>query len=255
MLMFQEFTVPNTETYVWSANVGAANINNQDQSGLAADTYTLTITDPANNCQETETFIITEPDTLSVTAVLRPVGCSPTGNDGEIDITTMGGTAPYTYDWGNGITTEDRTMLPIGTYNLQITDANMCQISESFTIINQPTITVDLDSTDLSCFNDGTGAINLTTNANSPSFNWTDGTNSLPATQNQTGLDAGTYYVTVTDGITTCFGIDSITINEPTVLTATIDTTEKKLCAWRRWNCFCNSFWRYSALYVQLGRW
>lgn len=216
-------TVPGSETYTWSPNVSS----NGSATNLAAGTYFLTITDPANNCRETEMFVVEEPDTITSNPVIQPVGCNPGGNDGAIDLTTMGGTTPYTFLWEDGSTNEDRSMLVVGTYDVTITDANNCQITESFDVMNQPVIAVNLDSTDLLCNGDNSGAITLSTNANSPIFTWSDGTNTLPATQDQSNLAAGTYFVTVTDGVTNCFGVGSIVVNEPTALVVNIDTTDE----------------------------
>ena len=52
-------------------------------------------------------------------------------NDGFIDITVLGGTAPYSYSWGHGSEAED---LPAGlvakTYTLTVTDFNGCSVTQ-----------------------------------------------------------------------------------------------------------------------------
>ncbi|HRP89255.1 MAG TPA: right-handed parallel beta-helix repeat-containing protein [Edaphocola sp.] len=45
-----------------------------------------------------------------------------TGTNGSIDITTSGGTAPYTYLWSDGQTVEDAINLAAGSYNVTATD-------------------------------------------------------------------------------------------------------------------------------------
>ena len=48
------------------------------------------------------------------------------GSDAMIDVNVSGGTAPYSFEWSNGASTEDLTNIPGGYYALTITDANFC---------------------------------------------------------------------------------------------------------------------------------
>lgn len=214
-------------TYQWSSNVNG-NVTDPDQFNLTAGTYSVTITDAGNNCIETEIFTVQEPDTLVATANITPVGCSPTGNDGAIDLSILGGTASYSYLWDDGTTTEDRTMLTVGSYSVTITDKYGCAINESYQITNQQLITADLDSTDVSCNGDMNGSVTVTTtNAVTPQYSWSDGTNIIGKTQSIFGLSGGTYYVTVTDATTTCVGVDSILVNERTAITTTFSIMDE----------------------------
>lgn len=194
------------------------------QTGLEAGTYFLTVTDGVTGCNETETIIVEEPDTFLSNAILTNVSCSGNGSDGEIDLNVTGGTSPYTYNWGGGITTEDRINLGVNTYTVTVTDDNGCQFSESFTIIDEPTITLDLDSVDVTCNGFSDGRITLTTSSLNPTFNWSPSVPS-PNQGNQNGVAANTYKVTVTDAVTGCSAIDSITVNQPAALSATISTS------------------------------
>lgn len=56
---------------------------------------------------------------------------------GSVDITIMNGTAPYTYAWSNGMTTEDLTDVMMGDYSCTVTDAKGCETDlGSFTVDN-----------------------------------------------------------------------------------------------------------------------
>jgi gliding motility-associated-like protein len=200
------------ETYLWDANVGAANVNNQNQTNLAIGTYKVTVTDPTNpGCEETETFIIIEPDTIGAAAVVTNVSCTGGGTDGTITLSPTGGNSPYFYDWGNGINTKDRSGLQIGSYNVIITDDNGCQFFPPPYVVNDlPQFTVSLSSTDISCPGARDGFIAVTTDANGPTYAWSDGnTDRLRG-----GLFSGKYIVTVTDAISGCTVKDSVFIDE-----------------------------------------
>ena len=85
-------------TYLWSNGA-----TTEDISGLAAGTYTVTITD-ANGCTTNSPFTVgTDNVTITVTPVVTNTTC--TASIGAISLTVSGGTAPYTYLWNNGATT------------------------------------------------------------------------------------------------------------------------------------------------------
>ncbi|MBI3237939.1 MAG: SprB repeat-containing protein, partial [Flavobacteriia bacterium] len=102
----------------------------------AAGTYTVSITDAAS-CQATiVNLTITEPIALSTSAVATDETC-PNCNDGTATATPVGGTAPYTYLWSDGQTTNPATGLTPGTYTVDITDANGCFVTSSSVTVGE----------------------------------------------------------------------------------------------------------------------
>src|SRR5678816_495814 len=142
-------------TYLWSN--GAIT---EDISGLTAGTYTVTVTD-ANGCSTSSTSIVaTVNSPITITPVVTNTIC--TASIGAINITVSNGTAPYTYQWSNGATTEDISGLAAGTYTVIVTDANGCNTTSTSIIIadNSP-ITVIPVVTNTIC-TASLGAINIT---------------------------------------------------------------------------------------------
>ncbi|MGI9650009.1 beta strand repeat-containing protein, partial [Chryseobacterium sp. RLHN22] len=205
-------------SYSWSPSGGTA----ATATGLAAGTYTVTVTDNLG-CFTTATATITQPAAaVSGTTVVTNIACNG-GSTGAINLTPAGGTAPYTFNWGGGITTEDRTGLAAGNYTVTITDANGCTGTVSATI-TQPAAAVSGTTvvTNIACNGSSTGAINLTpAGGTAPyTFNWGGGI----TTEDRTGLAAGTYTVTITDA-NGCTGTVNATVTQPTAMSATVSQT------------------------------
>jgi PKD repeat protein len=72
---------------------------------------------------------------LSVTGVTTNTTCAAISN-GSVNISMTNGTAPYTFVWSNGATTEDLANLSAGTYSVTVTDFYGCTASYSATISN-----------------------------------------------------------------------------------------------------------------------
>lgn len=189
-------------------------------TGLTANVCTITVTDN-NDCSLIASTIINQPDVISANFIISDVLCN-NGKSGSIDMTTSGGTAPYSYLWSNGQTTEDATGLSATTYNVQITDNNQCT-SDTSVMINEPApLTVIAMVTDALCNGDNSGTATIAASGGtSPyAYQWS---NSVTG-PSISGLSSGSYTVTITDK-NGCFINSSITINEPPALIPTISTT------------------------------
>ncbi|CAN5583988.1 hypothetical protein BH10BAC2_BH10BAC2_11050 [soil metagenome] len=214
-----------TVSYLW--NDGNTD---EDRTGLAAGTYSVTVAD-AKGCEANASFTIAEPDALNVSGITADIS-TVGGNDGSIDLTVTGGTAPYSYLWDDGSTDKDRTGLAAGTYNVTITDAHGCS-TKAFYILKQPecNIAVSGTTTNIKCYGGNTGTIDITvTGANgTATYLWNDGNTS----EDRSNLVAGTYSVTVTDAAK-CTATASFTITQPLkalkVRSLVTNTTAPKVC-------------------------
>jgi len=106
-----------------------------DLDNLCAGITKLTVTD-ANGCSKSETFTISEPDSLYLTKTVNNVTCND-GSDGSITIDVHGGILPYNYLWSTGEITEDIVNIPSGKYWISVSDANGWSITDT-TIVHEP---------------------------------------------------------------------------------------------------------------------
>jgi hypothetical protein len=91
-------------------------------TGLAAGTYTATITD-ANGETAVAPVIIN-----SASAIEPVIGAVGT----NLNATVTGGTPPYNYTWSNGVTTASNNNVPYGNYTVSVVDARGCAASAQF---------------------------------------------------------------------------------------------------------------------------
>jgi gliding motility-associated-like protein len=216
-------------TYGWGPAVSSGTI----ASDLIAGTYTVTVVD-ANLCWADSTFVVYEPTQFSYTTDSLNANCNlPDGWAAVVGF--AGGTGNYTYQWdaATGNQTNDTAFnLVPGTYNVTITDANLCDTTISITVGNNPSFTTSItDVINVKCKDGADGS--ATANGSDPLVNYTYSWSTVPVqnTQIATGLQAGVwYYVTVTDPTTTCFEMDSVLLTEPDSVTI-VATGTQTICA------------------------
>ena len=179
-------------TIAWSDGSTSAAV-----TSLSAGTYTVTVTDD-NNCVETATVTITEPDVLAAAITASNASCNGV-SDGAIDLTVTGGTTSYSYLWSDGSTTADLTSLAAAAYSVTVTDANGCTTTASVTI-TEPTVstlTVSNSATTI-CAGD---SVTLTSLTGFTGHQWYDASGAITGATSSTYITyaSGSYYVSAND--------------------------------------------------------
>ena len=176
-------------------------------SNLEPGTYRCWVFNSSGSCFAYDDIVVSGPaESLNVSnAIAVDDHCG--ADEGSIDITVSGGTAPYTFTWSNGAMTEDLSNLTAGAYTCTITDANGCTI-ESTTTITGAAVAIDNAITVNDDCGDGSGSIDLVVSAGTAPFtyNWSNGATS----EDINSLSPGAYTCTVTD-VNGC--TDVLTVN------------------------------------------
>ena len=181
---------------------------------MIAGNYTITATSPSG-CSITNTYSITQPDSLKINFTVANPSCSNSSN-GSISTLITGGTAPYSYNWSNGSTSSTLSNLLGGVYTLTVTDSKGCIKIATATVVQPFGISVNVNLiSNVTCFGGNNGnasalAINGTGNY---TYLWSTGA----TTAIVNNLTAGLFTVTATDQ-NGCTANNTITITQPTAL-------------------------------------
>jgi len=119
--------------YLWN---NGTNINSIKQ--VQGGDYMVTITD-ANGCEEVELITIDQPAAITAAATAEDVSCFE-GRDGMIEVTTMGGTAPFQYSLDNQTFSGSPIFIGLepDEYNVYVQDANGCIFNTDAQIVGEP---------------------------------------------------------------------------------------------------------------------
>ncbi len=202
-------------TYQWSNGD-----NTFIADSISAGIYLVDVTDK-NGCRNYAIATVSdlEAPSLLSNAVLD-VTCYG-NNNGAIDLSVIGSSAPYTYLWSNGRTTEDVNNLEAGPHEIIVTDANGCIATKSV-YVNQP------DEVNLAMFSQNAdcgvsnGAAMVTVSGTTSPYNyiWSNGM----GTNQITGLSAGIYSVSVVD-VNGCLYEDVVAVSEGSISIVTDSIT------------------------------
>ncbi len=208
-------------SYNWS---NAVTTNNN--ANLTAGSYTLTVTD-AKGCTSSATYTLTQPDSLQLSLKsVKDVSCNG-GSDGELAISIVGGTKPYSIAWSNAQADSTISGLSAGTYVATITDANGCSAVDSFSVQQPTAISLNLVSTTMAgCGKaNGTATISATGGTGNYTATWDNGERGLSADS----LLAGMHLVIVTDS-NGCADSINVNVQGAPPLVTVVDSIKAPTC-------------------------
>ncbi|WP_379763087.1 T9SS type B sorting domain-containing protein [Flagellimonas marina] len=208
-------------------------------TGLTAGSYVISVTDEETNCTDTATLVIEEPSTTFAISSLDVTAMScQNGNIGAVRINTAGGWGGnrYTLTQPDGSTRGPKNgstfsnLSQDGTYQVSVTDANGCTVTDSFTLtrLDAPTLTLDNGASDF-CY-DNFGAATLAVNASGglAPYQYRINGGALGASNTFAGLTPGTYSIQVVDA-NDCRDTVTATIEPQVIANAT--TIQELDCA------------------------
>ncbi len=210
--------------YQWNNGSSAQTISN-----LTAGYYKVIVTDNIGDIDSID-IILTEPPQIAININgFQDVLCHGDSN-AFIDINAGGGVLPFSFQWSNGLTTEDLSTLVAGTYTVTVIDANGCNDQLNYTI-NEPDSLQLLLSSDTAWCGQANGYVEVIASGGTGALGYLWNTGA--ATSSDANLPAGIYTVTVTDA-KGCIASDSIVVFDavqPTILVNSVTDV----------NCFGNA--------------
>ncbi|REJ81395.1 MAG: PKD domain-containing protein [Bacteroidetes bacterium] len=201
-------------SYSWNGNPGTAVL-----TGLSAGMHALTVTD-ANGCSASSNYFLTDPPPIQISSSnVQSASCSGQ-NDGSISVNATGGTGVLNYNWqpsGSGSILQN---LSAGNYILTVSDANSCQLQQSFTVNGSGAMLANVASiSDVSCNggNDGSAGVTASGGTAPYTYNWSPSGGTLSTASL---LTAGNYTVSITD-LNGCQAQVTLSIGQPASLQIT----------------------------------
>lgn len=214
-------------TFLWSTGATTEDISITLGASLSTN-YSVTITD-SKLCTANRSITVTQPPQLISSAVATNINCFG-ANNGSVNLTPSGGTAPYTFLWNTGATTEDLNGRAAGTYSVTVTDLNGCT-SVASTSITEPAVLVLTQGTtnNVSCNGLSNGSVNLIASGGTGAYEYSKDGIVWQSPSLISGLAASAYTLRLRDQ-NNCTAQLNVTITQPSVLSVSVSNIVDAAC-------------------------
>lgn len=198
-------------TYAWSTGNTESTLSN-----LSPGVYTVTWED-RNLCRDSLSFTL---DSIALPSIqISAVKAANCLSLGSASVAVEGSTGPFEIQWSHGPREAMVSDLTAGLYEIQVSDSNSCNVSDTLRIQELSGPVIQVASFEEAHCGQDVGSVEITVSGDSPPFQilWENGTN----TPQLTNLFAGKYQVMVQDSLG-CR--DTLTYELPGSDTLRIDT-------------------------------
>ena len=223
-----------------------AAVRKHDIVGLSAGSYIVEVTQTQwPSCTKSTTQVmISGPGAALVASatITNKIKCGGSDQTGSFAVNVAGGWGEYQYRivshavYGNFTSTSVFDGLVSDTYTVAVKDKEGCVVTFTQQMAPPAPIAATITSTNVRCFNDADGTINvLTTSGGSGNYSyelWEVGGSQIGSTQTGTTfghLDARSYVVKIIDGMNCDIELP-ITITEPNELLVTAGISSPRTC-------------------------
>jgi len=223
-------------TTAYSYSIGGAGQASGTFNGLAAGSYTITVTD-SKGCTASVTAVVTAQNAPVASVISQQnVSCFG-GANGSVLIGASGGVAPIQYSLNGGPFQASNSFgsLTAGTYTATVKDANGCTNTVNVTITSAPQMTFVSAVTPALCSGACNGQIAITVSGGTGPFSFSSNNGATYSTANPiTGLCAGATGIVVKDA-NGCLVNATVNVTQPAPLAATFTIITNPVC-----NDLCN---------------
>ncbi len=224
----------------FSASPGGLVINSTtgeiDVENSTPGTYTISYSFTTGTCPKVVTTTVIVPETSPIPEILNENFCKNTGVK-NYNVTAAAGYTLIYYASNDAaasplttVPTVDTDAIPAGVYTVYVSQnkAGSCESDRvAVSIEVAPAIEVVEEITNVSCYGDSNGAINIAVTGGSGTyvFEWKDATNTVIAsTEDLSNLTVGDYTVTVTSD-SNCSFTQTYSVIEPIAVTVSATAT------------------------------